>query len=458
MAGPISVILHGERDCGNSFVHHRMPAPHRFFTTAITEEEATSGRVDAPLAECLRLVLEETNPSAVLVLHTCLLSMIGSEPQKVIEEVVRDTGSSVPVLFLDTGGLRLSGQAQMADWLYATLASLPQLPLAEEGWRERWLPLLVEEAHLLDRSIREEGAGLDEGCCSPAPLKDRSLEPEAFLERLRDSLSGARRPGDRISNLIGVESGGLIRSEALRVLFEAGVVVAGIFPEGAHLRQWRRISHARLNVVVDRGLYPRLLERLERGYGMETLEVPLPIGLSQTERFYALVGERLGLAEALRSARQAHREAAEAAVESFRRRARGLRLALGLRMLNNYEADQLAYGGMGDLMAFEELGFDITLLVQGPPEAAGRFALMLETLGCKLPMQVFSSPWSLAPLLAEGGFEVAYLADHAAEEARKAKVPMMVSRSLEPFFSGVAPNLERLGELLGLAGRGEGAP
>ena len=107
-------------------------------------------------------------------------------------------------------------------------------------------------------------------------------------------------------------------------------------------------------------------------------------------------------------------------------------------------------------MAFRELGFDITLLVQGPREAAKRFEGMLSALGCHLPMQMFPSPWNLAPLLVKGGFEVAYLADHAAEEARKAGVPMMQSRSLEPFFAGIAPNLERLGELLRLAGREPG--
>jgi hypothetical protein len=156
---------------------------------------------------------------------------------------------------------------------------------------------------------------------------------------------------------------------------------------------------------------------------------------------------------ALEAALSAHREVAEAAVERFRRRVRGLRLALGIRMLNNYVADQLAYGGLGDLMAFQELGFDITLLVQGPRESATHFEGMLAALGCHLPMQVFPSPWDLAPLLEEGGFDVAYLADHAAEEAHKAGVPMMRSRTLDPFLAGIAPNLERLAELLHLAGR-----
>ena len=51
-------------------------------------------------------------------------------------------------------------------------------------------------------------------------------------------------------------------------------------------------------------------------------------------------------------------------------------------------------------------------------------------------------------LLKEAGFDVAYLADHSREEARKAGVPMIVSRGLEPFFEGIAGNLTTMERLL----------
>ena len=330
IAGPLAVIPPRERDCGNSFVHHRFPAPHRFFTTGVSEEQATTGQVDAPLAECLRLVLEESAPAAVLVLHTCLLSMIGSDPRRVIEDVVKDTATTVPVVYLDTGGLRLSSQADMADWLYATLAALPQLPPKEADWRERWLPLLEREGRLLGQSLFGPG---------PDPVLVGDAAPEAFLGALRGALVPEARPEARIVNLIGVEPTGLRRSEVFEVLGRAGVKVAGVFPEGAPLEQWQRISLAQLNAVVDVKLYPRLLGQLEQGYGMETVEVPLPTGLAQSERFYALLGERLGVGAELGAAIEAHREAAAVAVERFRRQVNGVRLALGLRMLNNYVAD-----------------------------------------------------------------------------------------------------------------------
>jgi hypothetical protein len=46
--------------------------------------------------------------------------------------------------------------------------------------------------------------------------------------------------------------------------------------------------------------------------------------------------------------------------------------------------------------------------------------------------------------LEAGGFQVAYLADHCRGEARKAGVPMIASRDLEPYYGGVTGNLEHL--------------
>ena len=47
-----------------------------------------------------------------------------------------------------------------------------------------------------------------------------------------------------------------------------------------------------------------------------------------------------------------------------------------------------------------------------------------------------------------GQYDVAYLADHSREEAAKAGVPMIVSRGLVPFFSGISHNLATMERLL----------
>ena len=79
-------------------------------------------------------------------------------------------------------------------------------------------------------------------------------------------------------------------------------------------------------------------------------------------------------------------------------------MAMGLRMLNNYRADQLAYEGLGDVEAISEMGFDLKLLVQGPPEDRfrTRFQETFDQLGCTLEFDIFPEPWGLSKRLKEG--------------------------------------------------------
>ena len=98
--------------------------------------------------------------------------------------------------------------------------------------------------------------------------------------------------------------------------------------------------------------------------------------------------------------------------------------------------------------ALAELGFDLTLMVQGPPDKAPKFQAMFDRRGVEHPFEVFPEPWNLSEHLGGGRFDVAYLADHCRGECRKAGVPMIVSRELEPYYSGVGSNLEHLDRLL----------
>jgi len=433
MSGDFAVIIHGERDCGNSFVHHRMTSAERFFSTCLTDEQITTGRVDEPLERCLRLVLDELAPDVVIVLGTCPITMIGADPGPVVDRVAAEVDT--PIVLLRTGGLNLSTQADMVDWLYTSLAGLPQIARDRAGWCQRVASELQETAQELHR--------------------DSSLSPQDVRDRVEAAF--VTPPVERCVNLIGLPADGVRSSELESVLRSANIHIAGRYPFEADLESWRSIAHAAVNVVADRRLYPRLLAWLEQEHNIPSVEVPLPIGLEQSERFYRAIGDFFDAWEPLEQVLAPHLAAARARVGAFRAKAEHTRVAMGIRMLNNYQADQLAYEGLGDVEALAELGFDLTLLIQGPPEARPRFEQMLSALGVKLPMQVFPSPWNLAPLLTEGDYQVAYLADHSWEEAQKAGVPMIKSRGLAPLLAGVEPNLAVLAELLRAAGqiRGE---
>jgi hypothetical protein len=240
---------------------------------------------------------------------------------------------------------------------------------------------------------------------------------------------------------------GRLLPEYADVLREVGLHLLGNFPQAATFDDWRALQQVRASFVADRALYPKLLRVLERA-GQSVAEIPLPIGLRQTDTFYATVGQVTDRAAAIEAATAPRRERAEHAVAAFRARFGGVRLAYGLRMNNNYNADELAYQGLGDLPALQELGFDITLMVQGPPDKRDKFAAMFARRGLDLQFEMFAEPWILGDLLAAGHFGAAVLADFARSEAQRAGIPMIPVRRLESCYSGVSDNTALLQRLL----------
>ena len=123
-------------------------------------------------------------------------------------------------------------------------------------------------------------------------------------------------------------------------------------------------------------------------------------------------------------------------------------MATGFRMLNNYRADQLAYEGLGD-GGHGGNGFDLTLLVQGPPRIGSGNASRKHSINWVVHCpSIFSRNRGEFLKVESGGFDAVYPADHCRLEARQANVPMVVSRELRPFYEGVSPNLIKMGKRL----------
>jgi hypothetical protein len=182
--------------------------------------------------------------------------------------------------------------------------------------------------------------------------------------------------------------------------------------------------------------------------GQLVIDVPLPTGLQQTKQFYETIAKTYGIEAEMANAIEGPAAQAEKQLEAFRAKYAGLRVAMGLRMLNNYEADQLAYQGLGDHDAMAELGFNLTIMVQGPPDKRAKFERMFSQRGIDVPFEMFPEPWTLSEYIGGGRFDAAYLADHCRGECRKAAVPHIVSREFEPFFEGIPDNLNMLDRVL----------
>jgi len=396
MPGNFAVVMHGESDCANCFLQTQGPSGAKFYSSKISQLQFTTGQTAEPLRRCLELVIAQKSPDAVFVLGNCLMEMIHDDFDSVAKEVEERTGT--PVLPLRTHGLEAGSQAKMVDWLYSTLASLSEKHGQASGKNGR-LNLI----------------GL----------------PELQQEELRSELFG--------------------------ILQAAELEVNGSYPFQTSLEDWQRIGRAEASFVVDRGMYPQLVSRLE-AMGQDCIEIPLPVGLENSLDLLRAIGKRFKAEKKVMKAAEAKKRALSKRLVAFKKRFGGLRAALGLRMVNNYRADQLAYDGLGDFAFFVEAGFAPTLFIQGPPEEKARrhFQERLEQLGCRLPFHIFPDPFDLPKMLKAGRFDVAYLADHAKREARQAGVPLIPGRSLEPFFAGAVRNLDYIEQVLSELGTGSG--
>lgn len=426
MPGNFAVVIHGEYDCVNCFHHHVGRSAVQYYSTRLTEEMLTTGRTEAALRNCLELIAAEQKPEVVMVLGTCPVEVIGDQFGQVVEDVAKKTG--IPMVALRTSGLRLSSQSQMLDWLFCTLASLPAGPPIDRYW-QREVALMALDVLFADHA-------------GTTPVA-------TTLAKLRSVEAPAARGGARV-NLIGMPSGDGTLPEPFVLLGPAGVEINGSFPEGASITEWRAISHAQHAMVVDTSMYPRLISALQ-AHGQAIHEVPLPIGLGQSRRFYDAIALATGRQAEVAATLDPIYAAMDAQLAEARAALAGKRVAVTVRMLANYNSDNLAYDGLGEVEALTEMGLDVTLLVQGPPEAKAResFAEGLAARGSTLPFDVFGGPWVLPDHLVRGGFDLVVCSDTVRNEAAKVNIPMLTTRSLAPYLGGIPGNIGLVRRALG---------
>lgn len=383
----VAVVVFGERDCANAMPRLDSPlaASSRFnvFTVALKEAEVVVGTASAGLRECLRAVARHRRPRAIVVLSTCLSEMIGADADEACREVEAESG--IPVVPLRTGGLRPRTQADIQDWVTRTLATRLRS----------------------DRPPEPLGVNLVGYRTEPPP--DPRLRRHVF------------------------------RAEAGRTLRALGLVRGSVVPLGARPGDWADLHRAGLTVVSDRSVFADLLPLLESP-GHRVLEVPPPMGVDSTDRFWRAVAEAFGRdADPVLQA-SPERAAAIRARDAARERWAGRRLAYGIGSHHNFHPDQLAQEGLGDLPLLAELGFRIELVIQerDTPEAHGRIRRTLAAVGVDLPYHLFYEPAVLAPVLQAGRYDLAYVPDFLGDQAARAGVPMVPFGSLQAGWWGAA--------------------
>ena len=261
------------------------------------------------------------------------------------------------------------------------------------------------------------------------------------------SLGDGASEGDQVG-FIGMPPGGQA-SEVARVLKQAGISISGHFPEGASMGEWQGLGRSSRSFVSDLAIFPKVVERL-RARGQTLIETPLPYGLAASQRFYTTIDKALSLDGALLSSLTDESQRAQQAINKFRSQHGGKRMALTLRMRNTYRSDVVAQDGLGQLEAYQELGFDVTLLVQGAPDpdVVEAYGVLLRDRGLTLPFEIFPGPFFLQECLERGAYDLACVADHGLKSARSAGIPAFDSVAMSPYIGAVPRSLARLNALL----------
>ncbi len=383
LAGDLSVVIFGERDCTNAFprLTTALGASEEwtFYTAALQEDHVIAGAAEARLEDCLRAVAEQGRP--ILVLSTCLSEMIGADPVPVCRRVEADTG--IRIVPVRTSGLVPRTQAEVMDWL------------AEVLWREFG----------------------DRGTPDPCAVNFVGYQTRP-------------PPGPKVDSVA-------FRGELTAILRRLGLQFNAAVPAGARFRDWQALPLGGLTMVAERAMYDRLCALIE-GPDRRVVEAPPPKGLAGTDAFYEAVARHAGRKMSPRDFPE--RQAALEALRQARERFSGRRLAYGLGSHHNFEASQLVADGLGDLPLLQEMGFEVVLVIQerDRPDVHDRIRRNLTALGVDLPYHLFYEPAVLAPILEESGAEVAYLSDFLSDQADRVGIPMVRLGRIQSGYRGVA--------------------
>lgn len=275
----------------------------------------------------------------------------------------------------------------------------------------------------------------------------RFIPQSAVVDRFARLMAGAAPAAPKATlepqavNLVGFDPG----SEVCQQLARLGVTVNAVLDLGASVTEWQRLTTARWNLVLDEALYRGFLsDCAERG--VAPLEVAYPVGAAGTDAFFDQVLSAVCPGVDDGDVLAGPREAAYRAVERGRESTRGVRLGYNLGSKKDLNPRTLAREGLTEVCAFEELDFELLLLVQGDDRPA-RLAAVRETLtalGCEAPLAVFSDTVYYAGLCQEQRVGLTYASDHLRELVEAAGVRFLDHGVLRPGYGGVAGNVQRI--------------
>lgn len=231
--------------------------------------------------------------------------------------------------------------------------------------------------------------------------------------------------------------------EITSLLSDIGVAVNVWLDGTAPLQAWQKLPAGALNVVIEKDIFPTLLDRMQQEIGIPSLEATIPVGVGATETFLMKIAGYFGKADAAAGIIAAKKQEALGRVAEQASGFSGRNLGYNIGTDRNYHPYRVAMDGLGDVAFFQELGFDVTLLIQGSPDPVRQHMIKrhLERLGIKAKFDIFVDNVALTPALLKTHYDLVYCVDFMADMVLPTGTPMISIGSLRMGFDGFVHNV-----------------
>ena len=243
--------------------------------------------------------------------------------------------------------------------------------------------------------------------------------------------------------------------DVIGIIESLGLNVNCLITGDSDLSEWKKLPRGALNVIPDQRMYEGLADFLSATCGASCIELPLPLGLENTERFIMGIARHFSIVDKAQPVVNNHREKHRKAAQEFADGFKGMIVGYNVGSMRDYEPATLANDGLAGLRLYKELGFRIVLMIQGSDDTARRHGIQeqLRRNGYEAPFRIFQDTRSLSPLLKKDGVHLFHGADFLREEARAAGVHMLDVSEVEPGFAGFTRTAKKIAQRLGAAPR-----
>ncbi len=225
------------------------------------------------------------------------------------------------------------------------------------------------------------------------------------------------------------------------IIEASGIRINAWLHETSSLSEWKKLPAGAVNIVPQKNLFPSILEKMANR--SEAIEAPVPIGMKNTDMFLTAIASAMGLEQKMPGIIAPARKNAEKAATELRRKCTGIRMGYNIGTNRNYVPASVALDGMSEVTAFSELGFDVTLLIQGSPDDRRRKLITghLADLNINASIDIFVDNVSILPVLKKHGFGFIYCIESLSEIVRPSGTPMIGLGRLKMGYGGCIENI-----------------